>query len=146
MRATTRLILGTVGGLLMAPVLAAAGEPLTYPATKRVDHLDDYHGTKVPDPYRWLEDDVRTAPDVREWVTAENKVTEQFLRSIPEREAIRKRLTELWNYEKYSAPSKHGGKYFFSKNDGLQNQSVLYAQETLDGPARVLIDPNAWSK
>jgi prolyl oligopeptidase len=141
-----RLILGAVGGLLMAPVLAVADEPLSYPATRRVDHLDDYHGTKVLDPYRWLEDDVRTTPEVREWVTAENKVTEKFLESIPERAAIRKRLTELWNYEKYSAPSKHGGRYFFSKNDGLQNQSVLYVQDALDGPPRVLIDPNAWSK
>src|SRR5438270_12520388 len=130
----------------LTALLAAAEGPLTYPDTRRVDHADDYHGTKVADPYRWLEDDVRKSKDVAEWVAAENKVTDAYLHAIPQREAIQKRLTELWNYEKYSAPFKIGGRYYFSKNDGLQNQSVLYVQDALDGEPHVLIDPNKWSK
>src|SRR5262249_30281466 len=82
-------------------------------------------GTKVADPYRWLEDDVRTSKDVAEWVEAENKVTFAYLETIPERPRIRERMTELWNYPRYTAPHKEGGKYFLSKNDGLQNQAVL---------------------
>src|SRR5262245_51233549 len=108
------LALGALGGLAVAA--ARADGPLTYPATRRVDHTDTYHGTPVPDPYRWLEDDVRKSKDVAEWVAEENKVTEEYLSKIPERDAIRKRLTDLWNYEKVSAPSKTAGHYFFSKN------------------------------
>jgi prolyl oligopeptidase len=134
-----------LGGLLAARP-AAADEPLTYPDTRRVDHVDVYHGTKVADPYRWLEDDVRKSSDVAAWVEAENKVTSAYLKAIPERPAITRRLTELWNYEKYSAPSKAGRRYFYTRNDGLQNQSVLYTLESLDGEPRVLIDPNKWSK
>ena len=117
-----------------------------YPETKTVNQVDDFHGTEVADPYRWLEDDVRTSKDVAEWVEAQNKVTFGFLKSIPERDAIEKRITELWNYEKISAPFKRGGRYYFTRNDGLQNQSVLWMQDTLDSEATVLIDPNAWSK
>jgi prolyl oligopeptidase len=124
----------------------AADGSIQYPPTKKVEHTDDYHGATVPDPYRWLETDVRTSPEVAAWVAAENKVTEQFLSAIPQRDAIRKRLTDLWNYEKFSAPSKDGGHYFFSKNDGLQNQSVYYTTDKLDSPPRVLLDPNAWTK
>ena len=132
---------------LLALSLAAAGDgTLRYPETRRTDQVDVYHGTRVPDPYRWLEDDVRRAPEVAEWVAAENKVTDAYLKAIPQREAIRKRLTELWNYPKYNAPHKEGGRYFFSKNDGLQNQFVLYTMESLAGTPRVLIDPNKWSK
>ncbi len=134
-----------LGGLL-AGRPAAAEERLNYPDTRRVDHVDVYHGTKVADPYRWLEDDVRKAPDVAAWVEAENKVTAAYLKAIPERPAITRRLTELWNYEKYSAPFKAGGRYFYTRNDGLQNQSVLYTLDSLDGEPRVLIDPNKWSK
>ncbi len=124
----------------------AADGPFTYPDTKRIDHSDTYHGTKVADPYRWLEDDVRKSAEVKAWVEGQNKVTNAFLQSIPERERIQKRLTEMWNYERYSAPSKVGGRYFYRKNDGLQNQAVLYVLEKLDGEPRVLIDPNTWSK
>jgi prolyl oligopeptidase len=132
---------------LLALSLAAAGDgPLRYPETRRTDQVDVYHGTRVADPYRWLEDDVRHSPEVAAWVAAQNKVTSAYLSAIPQREAIRKRLTELWNYPKYSAPHKEGGRYFFSKNDGLQNQYVLYTMESLDGTPRVLIDPNKWSK
>ena len=128
--------------LLLVGLLAA----LQYPETRRVDHADDYHGVKIVDPYRWLEDDVRNSKEAADWVAAQNKVTQAFLASIPQRETIKKRLTELWNYEQYSAPFKEGGKYFFFKNDGLQNQAVLYVQDTLESPPRPLLDPNSWSK
>jgi prolyl oligopeptidase len=130
--------------LLMLPAIAVAAE-LEYPVTKRVDHTDTYHGTVVADPYRWLEDDVRESKDVAKWVEKQNEVTFAYLESLPERQAIEDRLTALWDYEKYSAPSKRGGRYYFSKNDGLQNQSVLYVQKTLDDEPEVLIDPNEWS-
>ncbi|MFL5240625.1 MAG: prolyl oligopeptidase family serine peptidase [Gemmataceae bacterium] len=124
----------------------AADPTIQYPETRRVNHVDDYHGTKVPDPYRWLEDDARKSEAVAQWVAAQNKVTNAYLQEIPERDAIHKRLTELWNYEKYSAPVKHGGRYFYTKNDGLQNQAVLYALDDLHGEPRMLIDHNTWSK
>src|SRR6185295_9707985 len=120
--------------------------PIEYPKTKTVEQSDDYHGTKVADPYRWLENDVRTSPEVADWVTAENKVTFGYLAAIPEREAIKNRLTKLWNYEKYTIPFKRGGRYFYSKNDGLQNQSVFYTMNSLSDTPRVLLDPNTWSK
>jgi prolyl oligopeptidase len=133
--------------LAAALALAVAAEnSIEYPKTKRVDHTDDYHGTRVADLYRWLEQDVRTAPEVAEWVAEENKVTQAYLKAIPQREAIRERLTELWNYEKFSAPTKDGPHYFYSKNNGLQNQSVVYTTENLDSKPRVLLDPNTWSK
>ena len=137
-------------GLLLPPF--ASGESgqsrhegpvvLAYPPTRRVDQVDDYHGTKVADPYRWLEADIRNSPEVADWVAAENKVTFRFLDAIPQREKIRRRLTELWNFTKYSSPQKEGGRYFYFKNDGLQNQPVLYVADSLDGEARVLLDPN----
>ncbi|HEX8288136.1 MAG TPA: prolyl oligopeptidase family serine peptidase [Pyrinomonadaceae bacterium] len=114
-----------------------------YPQTKKVEQIDDYHGTKVADPYRWLEDD--NSAETKAWVEAQNKVTNAYLATIPEREALKKRLTELWNYEKYSAPFKEGGKYFYFKNDGLQNQSVLYVAESISDKGRVLLDPNTLS-
>jgi prolyl oligopeptidase len=130
----------------MTSLVVAAEDPIEYPPTRRVDHVDIYHGTRVEDPYRWLEDDVRTSPEVRQWVEAQNKVTSAYLAAIPERDAIRSRLTELWNYERYSPPVKVAGRYFFRKNDGLQNQDVLYALDSLQGEPRVLLDPNRWSK
>jgi prolyl oligopeptidase len=129
-------------------VLGVTGQEkkLHYPDTKKVEQTDDYHGTKVADPYRWLEDDVRKSKDVEAWVEAENKVTNAFLESIPEREAIKQRSTDLWNYEKFSAPFKENGRYFFFKNNGLQNQNVLYVQDSLTGEPKMLLDPNTWSK
>ncbi len=118
---------------------------IVYPQTKTVNQVDDFHGTQVADPYRWLEDDVRTSKEVAAWVDAQNKVTFEFLNSVPERAAIQKRITELWNYEKISAPSRQGGRYVFSRNDGLQNQNVLFQQETLTSEPKVLLDPNQWS-
>ncbi len=116
---------------------------LKYPETRKVVHVDDYHGTKVADPYRWLEDDY--APETKAWVEAQNKVTFAYLGSIPQRDRIKVRLTELWNYERYGVPFKEAGRYFYTKNDGLQNQSVLYTMDALDSPARVLLDPNKFS-
>jgi prolyl oligopeptidase len=119
---------------------------LDYPETRRVEVVDDYHGTKVPDPYRWLEDDVRESKEVADWVAAENKVARAYLDAIPARAKIEDRLRELWNYERLSAPSVENGKYFYYKNDGLQNQSVLYVADAYDAAGRVLIDPNKWSE
>lgn len=124
----------------------AGDTPLKYPKSKRGDQVDDYHGTLVADPYRWLEADVRESEAVAAWVEAENKVTNAYLDAIPERTAIKKRLTELWNFERFSLPSKKGGIYFYSRNDGLQNQSVLYVADALKAKPRVLLDPNQWSK
>lgn len=121
---------------------AAFSEP---PMSKRIEHYDVYHGTRVADPYRWLEDDVRDSDDVADWVKRQNEYTFAFLEQIPERDRIKERLSELWNFEKYSEPFRRGGRYYFLKNDGLQNQYVLYVQETLDSEPQVLIDPNTWS-
>ena len=132
---------------VFAMTAPAADNKLAYPQTKRIDHVDELHGTKVEDPYRWLEADVRTTKDVADWVADENKVTDAYLAAIPERDAIRKRITELWNYEKISAPQKIANHFYtFSRNDGLQNQPVIYTQETLGAEPKVLIDPNSWSK
>ena len=132
--------------ILVSAFATAAAPPIEYPKTRRVDHVDDYFGAKVADPYRWLEADVRTSPEVANWVTAENKVTLRYLAGIPERAQIRRRLTELWNFAQYSSPRKEGGRYYYLKNDGLQNQAVLYVLESLDAKPRVLLDPNTWSK
>ncbi|MCL6099309.1 MAG: S9 family peptidase, partial [Bacteroidetes bacterium] len=121
----------------------AQEQKIKYPVAKKVDHVDDYHGIKVADPYRWLED--TNSKETAEWVEAENKVTEEYLSKIPFREELRKRLTDLWNYEKYSAPSKHGSYYIYSKNDGLQEQNVIYMQNGLDAKPEVLLDPNKLS-
>ena len=126
--------------------LAAQRQGLTYPDTRRVDHIDVYHGKEVADPYRWLEQDVRESSEVEEWVAAENKVTFAYLDTIAEREGIRGRLTELWNFKKYLPPVKAGGRYFYLQNDGLQNQYVLYHLASLDGEPQVLLDPNEWSE
>ncbi|NQT37344.1 MAG: S9 family peptidase [Planctomycetes bacterium] len=145
-----------VTGLLGALPLAAIGDDdkptvarngsVEYPLTRRGDQVDDYHGTGVADPYRWLEQDARQSEEVADWIAAENKVTFAYLESIPERQRIRRRLTELWDYARYSSLRKKGRRYYYSKNDGLQNQSVLYVMDSLDAEARVLIDPNGWSK
>lgn len=115
-----------------------------YPPTKKVEQTDDYFTKKISDPYRWLEND--TAKDTEEWVTAQNKITNDYLSKIPFRSKIHSRLTELWNYERYSAPEKDGEWFNFYKNDGLQNQAVLYTQKGLNGTPEVLLDPNKLSK
>lgn len=119
--------------------------PVSYPETRRVEQTDVYHGTSVADPYRWLEEDVRQSKEVAAWVESQNRVTQAYLEAIPERTTIQKRLTELWNFAKYSEPARVGGRYFFRKNDGLQNQAVLYWSDSLDATPQVLIDPNHWA-
>lgn len=116
---------------------------ITYPDTKKVDTVDEYHGTKITDPYRWLEND--HSEETKAWVVAQNKVTQDYLSHIPFRAEIRKRLEELWNYPKNGAPVKHGDYYYYFKNDGLQNQAVLYRSATLGGPSEVFLDPNKLS-
>ncbi len=119
---------------------------INYPETRTVEHVDSYHGVEVADPYRWLEDDVRESEAVKTWVDTQNEVTFAYLESIEEREIIEKRMTELWDFERYGTPSKEGGRYFYSYNDGLQNQSVIYMQASLDAEPELLLDPNTWSE
>ena len=114
-----------------------------YPAARKSDQTDDYHGTKIADPYRWLED--LDSAETRSWVEAENKLTFGFLESIPERTAIKDRLTKLWNYEKYGIPFKEGNRYFYTRNSGLQNQAVLYTVTTLGAQPQMVLDPNTLS-
>ncbi len=116
---------------------------IAYPPTRKSDQTDELHGMRIADPYRWLED--ADSAETAAWVEAQNKVTFGFLESIPARARFKERLTGLWNYERYGTPFRKGGRYFFFKNDGLQNQSVLYTMDKLDDAPRVLIDPNAFS-
>ena len=106
--------------------------------------VDDYHGTKVADPYRWLEDP--DSAETRRWVEAQNKLFNGFIGKLPYRAGIHARLSELWNYERFSAPTPKKGAYFFSKNNGLQNQNVLYRAKSADAPGAVILDPNTLSK
>jgi prolyl oligopeptidase len=119
------------------------GSSLTYPKAKTVDQVDDYHGVKVSDPYRWLED--TDSPDTKSWVEEENKVTFSYLDQIPYRASVRNRLLKLWNYERFTAPQQQGGRYFYEHNNGLQNQNVLLVAESLNDEPRVLLDPNTLS-
>ncbi len=133
---------GDAGG--RAPVTPAEdGERIVYPKTRKGEQVDDYHGVKVADPYRWLEDTY--APETRAWIEAQNALTHDFLSRVPERAAIRSRLEQVWNYERTSPPAVRGQRYFFTRNDGLQNQPVYYVQDGLGGAPRVLIDPNTLS-
>ena len=127
-------------------LLAANGAPtptLTYPHAKTVDQIDDYHGTKVADPYRWLEDTDST--DTREWIDAENKLTFGYLDQIPYRQAIHDRLKTLWNYERYGVPEQQGSRYFYQHNNGLQNQNVLLVADSVTAEPHLLLDPNTLS-
>lgn len=134
---------------LSLPVQPSAAKPIQeasktiYPAAKQVDQVDVYHGIKVQDPYRWLED--LDSAETKSWVEAQNHLTRGYLAKLPYRKAIQARLTKLWNFERFSAPFKEGDRYFFFKNDGLQNQSVLYTMRSLKDAPRVLLDPNTLS-
>lgn len=123
--------------------MTAPGAPIKYPDAPKGDQVDEYHGVKVADPFRGLED--ANSEPTKAWVEAENKVTFDFLRAIPAREGIRKRVEELWNYQKYGIPTKDGGRYFYSKNTGLQNQSVIYTAPSVDVEPTLLLDPNTLS-
>ena len=124
-----------------APQTPSDNSPyVQYPVTKAVPQSDKYHDQAIDDPFRWLED--VESPDTKDWIQRQNEVTFGYLKTSKQREAIKKRLTELWNYERYGFPAKHGDHYLYTHNDGLQNQSVLYKSESLDGERKVLLDPN----
>ena len=123
---------------------AVSSDDLTYPDTKSVNQTDNYHGVVVADPYRWLEDDVRESAEVAAWVEAQNKVTFDYLEGLEHRGAIKERLSGFWDYEKFTLPTKKGAYTFYRRNDGLQNQYVLYTEDNA-GATRVLLDPNTWS-
>ncbi|NES83417.1 MAG: S9 family peptidase [Moorea sp. SIO2B7] len=124
--------------------MPSTSQPLNYPKSRKADQVDDYHGTLVADPYRWLEDP--DSEETKAWVEAQNQVTFGYLSEIPTRETLKQRITKLWNYEKYSTPFKKGDRYFYFKNDGLQNQSVLYTLTSLDAEPTLLLDPNTLSE
>jgi len=118
---------------------------LVYPETRREDVVETQFGEAVADPYRWLENDVRNDPAVRQWVTAQNEVAERYLATLPARQAFRDRMRQIYDFERYGVPVKRASRYFYTRNDGLQNQSVLYVRDGLNGAPRVAIDPNSWS-
>jgi prolyl oligopeptidase len=123
---------------------ASAEEPrLSYPPTRRGEHVDTYHGHQVPDPYRWLEDP--DSPETKAWVAAQNRVTFGYLERLPDRARFKERLTRLWNYERFGIPYQRGGRYFYTRNDGLQSQSVLLVAESLTASPRELVDTNRLS-
>ncbi|MBP9152387.1 MAG: S9 family peptidase [Flavobacteriales bacterium] len=134
----------TIALLVLASCKPTPEPSMTYPETRKdASVIDDYFGTKVADPYRWLEDD--NSEETKDWVKRQNAVTFAYLETLPNRAKIRSRLEKLYDYERYGTPFKRGGKFFFHKNDGMQNQSVLYVQDSLRGEASVLIDPNTLS-
>lgn len=130
---------------LMMTLFSTSAYSIEYPDTRTGHQIDDYHGVQVADPYRWLEADVRETPEVADWVARQNAVTDRYLETLDQREKIRPILTKVWDYERFGVPRKAGGRYFFTRNNGLQNQAVLYIQDGLDDEPRVLIDPNQWS-
>ncbi len=119
-------------------------EAVSYPNTRMMDHVDDYHGHQVSDPYRWLEDD--NSEETGQWVEEQNAVTNGYLTQIPYRDLIKNRLEQIWNYERFGSPFKRGDSYYFFRNDGLQNQSVLYRQQTLEAMPEIVLDPNGFSE
>lgn len=139
-----RLFALSTGLVMGIAVMGKAASGLTYPKTQHDEQTDAYHGTKVDDPFRWLED--TDSARTKAWVTEQNKVTREYLEAIPGLEHIKKRLTDLWNYERCDVPHKRGSRLFFQKNTGLQNQSVLYVQDSAKSVPRVLLDPNPLSK
>jgi len=134
----------SLAGILMLTLLLACTQKIEYPETKMVDVVDNYHGTEVADPYRWLEDD--NAEETKAWVESQNEVTFAYLEKIPQREKIKNRLTEIYNYEKVWLPYHQGGIYVYERNDGLQNQDVLYMRKTMESQPQVLLDPNTLSE
>lgn len=140
-----RLALPLIALVLAAPAQLQA-QTMQYPQTRRVPQVDEQFGVKVADPYRWLENDVRTDPEVAKWVAEESALSTAYLATLPGRDLLKARITRLIDYERIGAPGKQGGRYFYTYNSGLQNQAVLYVRDSLSTPGRVLIDPNTWSK
>jgi prolyl oligopeptidase len=150
------LLLGVAAMSVTGPAYAADDQPtetatdsytvIKYPETKTIPVTEEQFGVKVADPYRWLEDDVRTSKDVAAWVAEQKVVSDTYLDALPGKASLAAKMKALYNYERYSLPEKAGGHYFFTKNDGLQNQSVLYVRKGLKGKDRILIDPNSWAK
>lgn len=137
------VVFGGLLGFVKETSLAEEPSSIVYPATREENAVDSYHGQEIVDAYRWLED--TESPETAAWIEAQNQVTRQYLDQLPGRDALRQRLTELWNYERFSPPLERGGRYFYTRNDGLQDQSVLYVAEGLEAPRRVLLDPNKLS-
>ncbi|MFI3279170.1 MAG: prolyl oligopeptidase family serine peptidase [Rikenellaceae bacterium] len=137
------LVSAAAASLTISCMSTSKIEHKEYPATFRGDLVEDYFGTKVADPYRWLEDD--SSEETAAWVKAQNEVTFDYLSQIPFRDAIKERLMQLWNYAKEGAPAKHGDYYYYSYNDGLQNQAVIYRKASLEAEAEIFIDPNTLS-
>ena len=132
--------------LLVAAAAACQPTPqptMTYPTTSQRDVVDDYFGTKVPDPYRWMED--LDAPEVADWVAAQNRVTFDYLDTLPMRARFKQRITELWDYPKVSVPVREGGRHFYTKNSGLQRQAPLYVRASLTSEPALVLDPNVVS-
>jgi prolyl oligopeptidase len=145
MKKSTKMIVSClILGLFLVTSEFAKKPPIKYPISKKVDQVDDFFGTKVKDPYRWLEE--MNSPETRQWINAQIEVTDNYLSSIEFRPRLKARFTELWNYVRYSSPSKEGEYYVFRKNDGLQEQDVVYMQKGAGGKPEVLLDPNTFSK
>jgi prolyl oligopeptidase len=139
-------------GVCLVPTMSLSAEAAperpkpAYPHTRSLDVSEDHFGERIADPFRWLENDVRNDADVRKWVSTQNEVTDAYLKTLPGREIFAARMKTLFNFERLGVPRKAGPYYFYMRNDGLQNQSVLWARRGLDGPARLQIDPNSWAK
>jgi len=143
MRLFAALLLPFAGASALAQPASA---PIAYPETARGDVVEEQFGERIADPYRWLENDVREDARVRDWVSAQNRATDAYLATLPGRAAFRARMTQMYDYERFGLPEKAGSRYFYTRNDGLQNQSALYVREGLAGAPRMLIDPNTWSQ
>ena len=135
--ARTAVVLALLGTTLLAQ------SSLKYPQPRKGDVVDDYFGTKIADPYRWMED--LNATDVKQWIDAENAITARYLDSLPVRDALKKRITDLYNYPRVSVPYFEGRRWFYSRNTGLQRQNVIFTRETLTGPETIAIDANQLS-
>lgn len=144
--AVTLSLLDPASSTLAQPLPEGAMPEITYPQTQRIDVVEEHFGHTIVDPYRWLENDVRSDRQVVEWVEAQNAVTQDHLATLPGRDIFRERLAAMLNYEQFTAPIKRGGRYFFTRNSGQDNQPVLYVRESVDGESRVVIDPNGWSE
>ena len=148
---TAALLAASAPGMALADhhgdTMHAAADPVLnpYPETRTGDVVEEQFGEEVADPYRWLENDVRVDAEVAAWVEAQNRVTDAYLQGLPLRAALKERITELTDYERFGLPTEKGGQYFYTRNDGLQNQSALYVRDGLEGEPRLLIDPNEWS-